>query len=123
MRPEEKIREALREFLGIRGWLVEIMHGNAFQKGVPDCYAFRRDIGERWIDFKTPGAYSFTKSQRIKWPIWDRAGIGIWILTAATDEEYAKLFGPPNWRDFWKDSWGVLDQDVAIDKAIDEASV
>ena len=33
-------------------------------------------------------------------------GIGIWILTAATQDEYDKLFKLPNWRAYWKESWG-----------------
>jgi hypothetical protein len=122
MKPEEKIRNDLREFLQVRGWLVEIMHGNMYQSGIPDAYLFRRDAGPRWVDFKTPNRYSFTRAQRRKWPQWERHGVGIWVLTAATQEEYDKLFGPPNWRDYWKDSWGVLDPQDAIDKAIDEAS-
>ena len=105
--PEWHIQKALCDFLRTRGWTVEEMHGNAFQRGIPDLYLFKRDIGHRWVDVKQPKRYSFTKAQRIKWPAWDRAGIGIWILTAATQIEYDKLFASPNWLEFWKPSWAM----------------
>jgi hypothetical protein len=105
--PEWYIQKELVGFLQTRGWLVEVMHGNAFQKGIPDLYLFRRDIGHRWVDVKQPKKYTFTKAQRIKWPTWERAGNGIWIMVAATQEEYDKLFAPPNWLEYWKDSWSM----------------
>ena len=106
-KPEHKIQVALVEYLEVRGWLVEVIHGNAFQKGIPDLYLFHTRFGPRWVDTKQPGKYSFTKAQKRKWPLWDHYGIGIWILTAATQEEYDKLMAPPNWREYWKDSWAL----------------
>jgi hypothetical protein len=105
---EYKIQEALIEFLEARGWLVERMIGNAFQTGIPDLYCHHPRWGYRWIDVKQPNRYSFTKAQKRKWPQWEQAGVGIWILTAATQEEYDKLFAPPNLRNYWKKSWGEL---------------
>jgi hypothetical protein len=95
------------------------MHGNAFQQGIPDLWLHKEGIGARWVDVKHPKRYSFTKAQKFKWPYWDSMGIGIWILTAATQEEYDKLFAPPNWKDYWKDSWALPTQDD-IDKMLDE---
>jgi len=103
--PEHKIQRALIQYLKDEGWLVEVMHGNAFQRGIPDLYIHHPRWGSRWIDVKNPKEYTFTKAQRRKWPIWDVYGAGIWILTAATQEEYDKLFAGPNWKDYWKDSW------------------
>lgn len=116
-RPETKIRDDLVEYLVPRGWLVEVTHGNAYQTGFPDLLLAHPRWGQRWVDVKVKGRYSFTKAQKIKWPIWERHGIGIWILVAATQEEYDKLFGPPNWRDYWKDSWGELPD---IDALVEE---
>jgi hypothetical protein len=116
--PEWHIQKALCQFLHDRGWVVEVMHGNAFQRGIPDLYLFHRKWGARWVDVKHPKKYSFTKAQKIKWPTWDRAGIGIWILTAATQKEYDKLFAAPNWLDYWKDSW-AMPTDKEIDGMID----
>lgn len=91
------------------------MHGNLYQVGIPDLYCHHPRWGARWIDVKQPKRYSFTKAQRQKWPVWDRFKIGIWILTAATQEEYDKLFRPPNWRDYWKRSWKTPDIDALLD--------
>lgn len=117
--PEWHIQKQLVDFLRTRGWVVEVMHGNAFQRGIPDLWIFKRGIGERWVDVKHHKRYSFTKAQKLKWPYWDSEGVGIWILTAATQEEYDKLFAPPNWRDYWKDSWALPTQDD-IDALLDE---
>lgn len=115
--PEYFIQRDLIRFLQARNWLVERMIGNAFQKGIPDLYAFRRDFGERWIDVKAPGRYSFTDEQKRKWPLWDSFGCGIWILTAADEDEYSKLFSPANWKDYWKSSWGdIPDIDTLLDQ-------
>ena len=116
--PEWHIQQRLIQFLQSRKWTVEVMHGNAFQRGIPDLYLFRDDWGARWVDVKHPKKYSFTKAQKIKWPTWHRAGIGIWILTAATQREYDKLFAAPNWLDYWKDSW-AMPTDDEIDSMID----
>jgi len=123
--PEWHIQKDVIAFLQARGWLVEVMHGNAFQKGIPDLWVHHPKWGGRWIDCKNPESYSFTKAQRRKWPIWDHFGVGIWILTAATQEEYDKLFALPNWRDYWKDSWDlptVDDIDVMLEELNREAT-
>lgn len=114
---ETKIQSHLMRFLENRGWIVENMHGNMYQSGIPDLYCFKKEYGERWIDVKVEGRYSFTKAQIIKWPKWEKAGIGIWILTGSTQRDYDRLFEPPNWRDYWKDSYGKL---IDIDKLIRE---
>lgn len=114
---ELKIRTDLREFLEIRGWLVIIMVGNRFQSGVPDLYCFHPVYKERWIDTKVAGRYEFTKAQIKKWPIWSAHGVGIWIITEATDDEYKKLFESPNWKKYWKSKYGDVPD---IDKLLGE---
>ncbi len=103
--PEWYIQRDLIAYMKARGWHVERMTGNMYQKGIPDLYCYSKQWGERWIDVKNDGKYSFTDDQKKKWPVWDNAGIGIWILIGATQEEYDKLFALPNWRAYWKDSW------------------
>ncbi len=103
--PEWYIQRDLMAYMKARGWHVERMTGNMYQKGIPDLYCYHKQWGERWIDVKNDGKYSFTDDQKKKWPVWDNAGIGIWILIGATQEEYDKLFALPNWRAYWKDSW------------------
>ena len=117
--PEHKIQRELVAYLEVREWLVEVMHGNAFQRGIPDLYLFHRKWGQRWVDVKNPKQYAFTKAQKFKWPRWEKAGLGIWILTAASQEEYDKLFAAPNWRDYWKPSWAPPTPDE-IDKLLQE---
>lgn len=117
--PEWFIQRDLIIFLRARKWHVERMIGNALQKGIPDLYAYRRDVGERWIDVKNPKRFTFTREQKLKWPIWERVGVDIWILTAANQEEYDKLFKPPNMRDYWNPKW---DSAPDLDKLLDEIS-
>lgn len=119
--PEWFIQQDLIKFLDARGWLVERMIGNAYQMGIPDLYCHHPKWSYRWIDVKQPNKYSFTKEQKRKWPEWEQKGVGIWILTAANQEEYDKLFAPPNWRDYWKASWGELpDVDALLDELVRE---
>jgi hypothetical protein len=106
--PEWHIQQDLIRFLEARGWLVERLIGNAFQTGIPDLYCHHPKWGSRWIDVKQPGRYSFTKAQKRKWPKWERFGVGIWILTGATQQQYDLLFQAPNWRAYWKESWDQL---------------
>ena len=115
--PEYKIQREFIRYLRDRQWLVERMIGNAYQIGIPDIYAGHLQYGTRWIDLKNPVAYEFTRAQRQKWPVWAKYGVGIWIITAATDEEYRKLFQPPNWREYWKDKY---DEEPTIDELLDE---
>lgn len=115
--PEYAIQREFIRLLKDRGWLVERMIGNAWQHGIPDLFAFHRTYGSRWIDLKNPVAYEFTRQQRIKWPIWETYGLGIWIITSATDEEYRKLFKPPNMRDYWKDKYS---EEPTIDELLEE---
>ncbi|MCA9070154.1 MAG: hypothetical protein KDA84_14575 [Planctomycetaceae bacterium] len=118
--PEYKIQAELIDFLEKRGWLVERMIGNAYQQGIPDLYIHHPQHDYRWIDVKRPdGQYTFTKAQKTKWPLWDAFGVGIWILVGADQSEYDKLFAPPNWKSYWKDSWGPIGQQLDIDKLLE----
>lgn len=110
--PEARLQERIVEFLEERGWLVEVMHGNVFQKGIPDLSLFRRDVGHRDVDVKLPEGSVLTEAQCRKWPKWEAAGRGIWIMKECTEEEYQKLFGPPNWREMWKPRYDKYIRDV-----------
>jgi len=103
--PEFIIQRDFVRYLRDREWLVERTHGNLFQQGFPDLYVSHKENGQRWIDVKNPASYRYTKAQIQKWPIWDSYGIGIWIITGATDADYDKLFQPPNWKEYWKPSY------------------
>ena len=118
-RPEYEIQAGFIAYCRARGWLVERLIGNAFQTGIPDLYLYHPKWGQRWVDLKSPGRYSFTKAQRIKWPLWEKFGLGIWIVTSADQDGYDSLFRPPNWRDFVKRTWKIPTQED-IDKMLDE---
>lgn len=95
--PEKEIETALMDFLRIREWLVIKTHGNEFVMGLPDLYCAHAQHGERWIEVKNPLHYHFTPAQYEVFPAMQSKHVGIWILTAADDYEYQKLFSPPNW--------------------------
>lgn len=95
--PEAKIQEALIKLLQGHGWYVMVTHGNMYQSGFPDLYATHSRYGPRWIEVKNPLAYSFTAAQLECFPKLSANGSRIWILVAATDDEYNKLFKPENW--------------------------
>lgn len=98
--PEAKIQDAFIAFLEDRGWHCERMIGigssqqqkRGTQVGIPDLYIMHPVFGQRWVDLKNPGKYEFTKAQKQKWLLWEKFGCPIWIITAATEEEYDKLF-------------------------------
>jgi len=100
--PEAIIQREFIKYVKARGWHVERMIGNQLQKGIPDIYIMHPKHGNRWIDLKNPKDYEFTIQQRLKWPIWESFGTGIWIITGWADADYDKLFQPPNWREYWK---------------------
>jgi hypothetical protein len=119
--PEYGIQARIVQYLHERGWHVERIVGIGWQYGLPDLYITHKQWGQRWLEVKQPDHWEFTKHQKIKFPILDRNGTGIWILTEANDEQYQKLFGLPNWKDFWKPQWGNPDNvSDGIDDLLDE---
>ena len=71
-----------------------------FQQGFPDLYAYHSRFGTRWIEVKNPAKYAFTPAQMDTFPDFARHGVGVWVLIAATDTEYQKLFRPANWHTY-----------------------
>lgn len=95
--PEAIIQEDIIKFLRYRGWLVKSTHGNAYQHGFPDLYCAHARYGTRWIEVKNAKCYSFTPAQLEFFPLLMAHGVGVWILVAATESEYQKLWIEPNW--------------------------
>ena len=124
--PESTIQDRIIKYLEQRGWMVEKMHGNAFQKGIPDLYCWTPLSGggeglHRWVDVKVEGHHQYTKAQCQKWPKWERRGLGVWIMMDATPVWYGKLFGPPNFRDYWKPRYDKYNEKVGeIIKELEE---
>lgn len=101
-RPEAALQKKIITFLENKEWLIEVMHGNAFQKGIPDLFCWHINFGFRWIDVKLPTGSDLTKAQCQKWTSWREKGLKIHIMKAATEDEYKKIFGPANWRELWR---------------------
>lgn len=105
--PEADIQRAIIKFLEQRGWVIMVTHGNSVQKGFPDLYCLHRNYGQRWIEVKNPSAYSFTPAQLKFFPAMNQAGIGVWVMVAATLEQYATLFiksedGCGSWKKYYR---------------------
>lgn len=97
--PEAKIQRAIIELLEEKGWWCKSTHGNAHTDGWPDVWASHARYGNRWIEVKLPemkGSH-FTNAQLRDFPRFNNVGGGVWVLTAATEEEYEKLFSEANW--------------------------
>lgn len=96
--PERQIRDAIRDMLVLRGWFVKITHGSVYSEGLPDLIACHHSYGLRFIEIKLPGMAGsrFTAAQLRDFPQFVAHGCGIWIMTAASESEYEKLFKPQN---------------------------
>ena len=92
---ESKRQKAIVEKLRLLAWFVKVIPGNAALSGMPDLYACHIKYQARWIEVKRE-KHTFTKAQWKTFPEMMKRGIGIWILQDASDEEFAKLHGPPN---------------------------
>jgi len=99
--PEAKIHADLEKYLKGRDWYVKSTHGNQFQFGLPDIFICHERFGMKWLEVKNPEQFSFTPAQLKEFPKMSAHGAGIWILCAATDEEYARLFKPANWYEWF----------------------
>lgn len=95
--PEAVIQEEVRHFLLLRGWFTIQTHGNIYQHGLPDLLGMHKMYGQRWIEIKNPVSYAFTRAQLQTFPQMVKHGCGVWVMVAATEEEYQKLFKPCNW--------------------------
>lgn len=95
--PEAIILEAVVNMLRIKGWHVKKTHGNMYQSGFPDLFCCHSLYGSRWVEIKNPLSYSFTRAQMDEFPKMCANGSGVWVLVAATESEYQKLFKEANW--------------------------
>lgn len=97
--PEAKIQRDIILMLETKGWWTKTTHGNAHTDGWPDIWASHKTIGNRWIEVKLPNMKGshFTSAQLRDFPQFNNVGGGVWVITAATEEEYLKLFKEPNW--------------------------
>lgn len=93
--PEMDIQTEIVNELTNDGWLVRETYGCMYQTGFPDVYACKKGHGQRWIEIKNPKSYRFTPAQMETFPRLTAEGVGIWILTSASQLD--QLDGKPNW--------------------------
>lgn len=89
--------------LRYKGWHVMVTHGNMYQSGFPDLFACHCSYGQRWIEVKKPDfkGSKFTDAQLEQFPKMCANGSPVWILTSDSNDEYALLFGPCNWANYF----------------------
>ncbi len=97
--PEARIQKAVMTMLYHKGWYIVVIPGSKFLSGMPDLYVTHSRYGSRLVEIKLPNMKGsrFTPAQLEKFPKLAANGSGIWILTAATEDEYEKLFKRQNW--------------------------
>jgi hypothetical protein len=98
--PEDIVQEEIVKMLTLKGWFVKETHGNMYQSGFPDLFACHSLYRQRWIECKLPKGSRLEESQLRDFPKLCANGSGVWILTAATEEQYNLLFQAPNWWHF-----------------------
>ncbi len=96
-KPESIIQTDFTKYLILRKWSVRSTHGNLHQWGFPDLFCCHMSFGARWVECKCPTGYRFTSAQLEYFPELNSHGVGVWVIVAATDYEYEKLFKPQNW--------------------------
>lgn len=106
MQPETvKIVTPLKNYLEYRGWMVYKLHGNVYQKGLPDLYITHGTYSARWIECKIKG-HSFTRAQRIVFPKMISHNVPLYLIEGvdfrgiegkeSLQRAYQKLFNEPN---------------------------
>lgn len=92
---EKELAKELIAYMREQGWYVIKLHGNKFQKGLPDYVAFHKKYGTRWFEMKRPRKGRLTRDQRDVFMKMTAHGAHIFILTGVKD--YKLLFGQGNW--------------------------
>ena len=96
---EASRQQQVISYLQTRDWVVKQTEGTILSHGWPDLYVAHVRHGQRWIEMKVPGG-KLRETQIRFITDFELAGVGVWVLEAATPEQYARLFKPPNWRNY-----------------------
>ncbi len=104
--PEYKIQQKIIKYLEAREWYVKVMTGTMYQWGIPDLLACHKKYGIKFIEVKNPESYSFTAAQHSEFPKFQAHGVPIYILTAANEANYKRLWEPSN---LWKYMTGMAE--------------
>ncbi len=92
-----------------RGWDVRNIHGNQYQKGLPDRFISHPMYTSRWIEYKVFNKHykvKITDAQAVVFPILLHNNVPIYAICAQDlrgvqfkrlrERLYKKLFDPPN---------------------------
>lgn len=91
---EDAIQDLIRTALARAGFTVAAKtHGNCYQPGWPDLYAFHPHRGHKWIEVKRPTG-ELTKAQVARFSCWHVAGVQIHVLC---DADLTPIYQPGNW--------------------------
>lgn len=84
-----KVVKPFVEFLKTRNWHYENIHGNQFQRGLPDGYFSHPQYSPRWIEFKVLMFDSkhhpyicLTDAQKKKFPVLLSNNVPIYVVAA-----------------------------------------
>lgn len=89
--------QELVAFMRERGWSIKKTHGNMYQSGWPDYYAYHRDYGQRWIELKTELG-KLEDSQVFQFKDMMNKNVGVWIIRGK--EDYNLLFKEANFNHY-----------------------
>lgn len=95
---EWQIQEKIRKILHENGWDTFKMHGNAYQKGLPDTFCCHKIFGSIWIEFKKPGE-KISAVQHQTFARMHSKGVKIYVLDSDTNLERI-VTSPPNWMSY-----------------------
>ena len=100
-----KVVIPLTNFLKSKGWEVVNIHGNMYQKGLPDLYICHGNYTPRWVECKIKGK-SFTPAQKALFPKLLLFNVPIYVIEGVDMRgdkglpecraAYNKLFKEPN---------------------------
>lgn len=102
MQNESQIQSRIRDRLHMAGWKTRKIHGNKFQSGLPDLYAYHKIHGQRWIEIKDPKGKLLDSQVKVITE-FSKYGVGVWILESSAD--LPKLYGKPNSADYILDKY------------------
>ena len=120
---ESKIVNSIMDMLSVRGWFCIKIHGNKYQKGLPDIYAAHSSLKTRWIEVKDPTRTGdvFTPAQHAMFPLMMKHGAPVWVLTGHTRDQYFLLFDKANyWHhnfDTIVNRWSPSHQDLTFNES------
>jgi len=66
--------------------------------GSLDKFCLHEKYGQRFVELKVKKRFTIYQLQCF--PIFHKAHVGIWVFMDINENEYKKLFMPPNWLDY-----------------------